>query len=58
MMRQIVPCEMRVDEIAGTWKLGQNKPEDVRLRAADPLAAAGQGQEVEVLAGLMREPPA
>ncbi|KNX40932.1 Protease synthase and sporulation protein PAI 2 [Roseovarius tolerans] len=58
MMRQIVPCEMQVDEIAGTWKLGQNKPEDVRLRAADPLAAAGQGQEVEVLAGLMREPPA
>ncbi|SEN60063.1 negative transcriptional regulator, PaiB family [Roseovarius tolerans] len=58
MMRQIVPCEMRVDEIAGTWKLGQNKPEDVRLRSADPLAAAGQGQEVEVLAGLMREPPA
>lgn len=58
MMRQIVPCEMRVDEIAGTWKLGQNKPEDVRLRAADPLATAGQGQEVEVLAGLMRKPPA
>ena len=58
MMRQIVPCEMQVDEIAGTWKLGQNKPEDVRLRAADPLAAAGQGQEVEVLARLMRKPPA
>jgi len=58
MMRQIVPCEMRVDEIAGTWKLGQNKPEDVRLRAADPLEVAGQGQEVEGLARLMREPPA
>lgn len=58
MMRQIVPCEMRVDEIAGTWKLGQNKPEDVRLRAADPLEVAGQGQEVEMLARLMRCPPA
>ncbi|MEQ8900786.1 MAG: FMN-binding negative transcriptional regulator [Roseovarius sp.] len=58
MMRQIVPCEMRVDEIAGTWKLGQNKPEDVRLRAADPLEAAGQGQEVATLARLMRTPPA
>jgi transcriptional regulator len=58
MMRQIVPCEMRVDEIAGTWKLGQNKPADVRLRAADPLEAAGQGQEVATLARLMRTPPA
>lgn len=58
MMRQIVPCEMRVDEIAGTWKLGQNKPEDVRVRAADPLEVAGQGQEVAMLAGMMRTPPA
>jgi transcriptional regulator len=58
MMRQIVPCEMRVDEIAGTWKLGQNKPNAVRLRAADPLAAAGMGQDVATLARLMREPPA
>jgi len=58
MMRQIVPCAMRVDEIAGTWKLNQNKPGDVRLRAADPLAAAGQGQEVATLAALMRKPPA
>jgi len=58
MMRQIVPCEMRVDEIAGTWKLGQNKPEDVRLRATDPLEAAGLGQEVATLARLMRAPPA
>ncbi|MET4103569.1 transcriptional regulator [Roseovarius sp. MBR-78] len=58
MMRQIVPCAMRVAEIAGTWKLGQNKPEDVRLRAADPLEAAGQGQEVATLAQLMRAPPA
>ncbi|MGX0878030.1 transcriptional regulator [Roseovarius sp. MBR-154] len=58
MMRQIVPCAMRVDEIAGTWKLGQNKPEDVRLRAADLLESAGQGREVAALARLMRKPPA
>jgi transcriptional regulator len=58
MMRQIVPCAMRVEEIAGTWKLGQNKPEEVRLRAADPLEAARQGQEVAMLAQLMRAPPA
>jgi len=58
MMRQIVPCEMVVEEVAGTWKLGQNKPDDARRRAADPLEAAGLGQEVAVLARLMRRPPA
>jgi transcriptional regulator len=58
MMRQIVPCEMRVDEIAGTWKLGQNKPDAVRLRAADPLEVARMGQGTATLARLMREPPA
>jgi len=58
MMRQIVPCVMRVDAIEGTWKLGQNKPEAVRRRATDPLEAAGQGQEVAALARLMRDPPA
>ena len=58
MMRQIVPCALRVDEIAGTWKLGQNKPDDVRLRAADLLALARQGQETALLADLMRAPPA
>ena len=58
MMRQIVPCAMRVDEIAGTWKLGQNKPEEVRLRAADHLGPAGQGQESDLLAEWMRAPPA
>jgi len=58
MMRQIVPCAMRVEEIAGTWKLAQNKPEDVRLRAADHLGPAGQGQETDLLADWMRAPPA
>ena len=58
MMRQIVPCEMKVTEIAGTWKLAQNKPEDVRLRAADPLQRAALGQDATILARLMRKPPA
>ena len=57
MMRQIVPCEMRVSEIIGTWKLAQNKPDGVRLRAAEPLEEARQGQEVAALAHLMRVPP-
>ncbi len=54
MMRQIVPCRMRVDRIDGTWKLSQNKPDDVRLRAADHMDAYGFGSDVRVLSALMR----
>lgn len=54
MMRQIVPCRMRVDRIEGTWKLNQNKPDAVRLRAADHVDAYGIGSDVRVLAALMR----
>ena len=54
MMRQIVPCRMAVDKIDGTWKLNQNKPDDVRLRAADHVDAFGMGHEVRLLAALMR----
>jgi transcriptional regulator len=57
MMRQIVPCRMRVTEVQGTWKLGQNKDDAVRLRAADAVETAGQGQETAALAALMRQPP-
>ena len=58
MMRQIVPCALRVDEIAGTWKLGQNKPDAARLRAAEHLEPAAQGQDTGRIAALMRDPPA
>ena len=54
MMRQIVPCRMRIQSIDGTWKLNQNKPDAVRLNAADKLAQAGVGSETGVLAALMR----
>ncbi|MEM7438070.1 MAG: FMN-binding negative transcriptional regulator [Pseudomonadota bacterium] len=54
MMRMIVPVEMDVAEIDGTWKLGQNKPEDARIGAADGLEEAGQGAETTRLAALMR----
>ena len=54
MMRQIVPCRMTVDRIEGTWKLSQNKPDDVRLRAADYMDGFGFGSEVRMLAALMR----
>jgi transcriptional regulator len=51
MMRQIVPCRMCITGIDGTWKLNQNKPDDVRMRAADQVEAQGN----PTLAALMRE---
>ncbi len=54
MMRQIVPCRMRIDTVDGTWKLNQNKPDDVRLRAATHVDAYGMGSETRLLAALMR----
>lgn len=54
MMRQIVPCRMRVTGVDGTWKLSQNKPGAVRLSAADHVDAYGFGVETDVIAALMR----
>ncbi len=55
MMRQIVPCRVHIDSVDATWKLNQNKPEDVRLRAADRVEAAQAGQETGLLAANMRD---
>ena len=57
MMRQIVPCRLNVTAINGTWKLNQNKPDDVRLRAADKVETSTTGSETQTLAHLMRHPP-
>lgn len=57
MMRMIVPCRMAVSDIAATWKLGQNKPDAVRLAASDAVTG-GIGSELAQLAALMAEPPA
>lgn len=54
MMRQIVPCRMQVTGVDGTWKLNQNKPDAVRLSAADHVAGYGFGAETDVIAALMR----
>ena len=56
MQRQIVPVAMDVTEINGTWKLSQNKPDEVRLRAADGVEAARMGSEIDDMTGLMRNP--
>lgn len=57
MMRQIVPCRLTVDDMQSTFKLNQNKPDDVRLRAADGMQSSGIGHETAALAALMRDPP-
>lgn len=58
MLRQIVPIAMDITQIDGTWKLSQNKPDTVRLGAAEGLAgvdpSAQIGSEIEVLVSLMR----
>jgi transcriptional regulator len=55
MLRQIVPCRMAVASVDATWKLSQNKPDAVRLRAAEAVEG-GLGSELVALAGLMRAP--
>jgi len=54
MQRQIVPVMLDVTSIDGTWKLSQNKPDEVRLRAANGVSKNGIGTETELLAGLMQ----
>jgi transcriptional regulator len=54
MMRQIVPCRMNVEAVDGTWKLSQNKPDDVRMKAANGVEAFGIGTDLAVMAALMR----
>jgi len=57
MMRQIVPVAMDINDVDGTWKLAQNKPEEARLRAADALAGTGFGMQQSQIAELMKNPP-
>ena len=54
MMRMIVPCRMQIEDIQGTWKLNQNKPEAARMGAADQVADEA-GSETAQLAELMRK---
>ena len=57
MMRMIVPCRLHVEDVQGTWKLGQNKPDAARMDAAEAMEDAGVGSEVAALAALMRAVP-
>jgi transcriptional regulator len=55
MMRQIVPCRMTITDVDGTWKMNQNKPDDVRLRAAGKVVSDGMGSETAQLAKMMKD---
>lgn len=57
MMRQILPCRLTIAAVEGTWKLGQNKPEAVRHRAAHQVKSAHIGTDTALLAALMLAPP-
>ena len=55
MLRMILPFRLRITQVEGTWKLNQNKPPEVRARAA---AALAQGNEsAQSIAALMRDSP-
>lgn len=57
MMRQILPCRLTITAVDGTWKLGQNKPDDVRTRAAGQVQTAHIGTDTALLVALMLAPP-
>ena len=46
MQRAIIPFELRIESIESTWKLSQNKPEEVRERTVAPLKDAQFGLNV------------
>ncbi len=54
MMRMILPFRLTVASVDGTWKLNQNKPPEVRARAARHLAGGDAG--AQGIAALMRLP--
>ena len=54
LLRTVRPFRFDVEEVRGTWKLNQNKPDAARLSAADHVDAYGIGQDTALLAALMR----
>ena len=55
MLRMILPFRFRVTSVDGTWKLNQNKPPEIRARAATALSKGGAS--AQVIAALMRDLP-
>jgi transcriptional regulator len=60
MMRMILPFRLEITDMQGTWKLNQNKPPEVRARAAAALRQRSGQTDAEQLADEMDRiaPPA
>ena len=58
MMRMIVPVRLHIEDMQSTWKLGQNKPEQVRTNATTQVLEHGLGVQTETLGKWMAKPPA
>jgi transcriptional regulator len=55
MLRMILPFRFRMTSLEGTWKLNQNKPPEIRARAATALS---QGKaSAQAIAALIRDLP-
>ena len=57
MLKLIVPIQMNISAIEGTWKLNQNKPDQLRTNAANQVSSSGIGIQLDQLAKLMKDPP-
>ncbi|WP_341863287.1 FMN-binding negative transcriptional regulator [Gymnodinialimonas sp. 57CJ19] len=53
LQRQIISFRFEVQEVEGTWKLNQNKPDMARQDAAGAIKHSPIGHEVETLSALM-----
>jgi len=53
-LRMILPFHLRIEDMQSTWKLGQNKPAEVRMAASEALTG-GFGSGLGTLSGLMRD---
>lgn len=57
LMRMILPFRLTITDVQGTWKLNQNKPADVRERAATALTNLDVDSHAATLARHMRNLP-
>ncbi|GGE00351.1 negative transcriptional regulator, PaiB family [Gemmobacter megaterium] len=53
MMRGILPFRLHVEDVQGTWKLGQNKPPEAQAGAAAGISAHPLGSEAREIGALM-----
>lgn len=55
LSRMILPIEMDIEAVDGTWKLSQNKPDAAREGVVSGLASSSVGVEIDGVRRLMTE---